>query len=321
MPIVAAAIFLHSGTTQLMHGVRSLHGVQPVTLVVAAALSVLSMLISGVLWSCLLRCLGHRLPLHVGLAAYLAAGLAGYALNMVGSAAGSALLLGHYGLSRQRAALQLLLANALGFCGMFLWAPMGLFALGRAGAIAGAAVAPGPHGVATVGTLLALFAAMLLALKAFTALLSSDNALVRRLKGAQVCPTRSNIRVRSLLVPLSLSATSWLVGALALYALLDALGPRASLSPGPVIGSLALANILSSMAFFLPAGIGVRDGALVTLLMHSTGLPVAECAAAALAIRALDLGIKMVLMFVVLVSIAIRRAAMGVSHPTDLASA
>jgi hypothetical protein len=181
-PIVAAAIYLHRGTTQLTHGMRSLRGWQPLALVVAATLSALSMLISGALWSRLLRCLGHSLPLHVGLAAYLAAGLAGYALNVVGSAAGSAMLLGHYGLSRQRAALLLLLANALGFCDMLLWTPMSLFALGHVGAIAWAAHL-GPHDVATVGLLLALIAAMLLALKVCTALLSSDNALVRRLKG------------------------------------------------------------------------------------------------------------------------------------------
>jgi hypothetical protein len=227
------------------------------------------------------------------------------------------MLLGHYGLSRQRAALLLLLANALGFCGRLLWTPMSLFALGHAGA----AAHPGPHDVATVGVLRALFAAMLLALKVFTALLSSDNAIVRRLKGEQACPARSNIRVRSCLELLSLSATSWLVGALALCALLAALGPRASLSPGPVIGSLVLANILSSVAFFMPAGIGVRDGALVTLLMHSTGLPVAECAAAALTMCTLDLGIKLILMFVMLVSMAVRRAVMGQRVPQVSASA
>ena len=306
-PIVAAAIYLHPGTAQAAYAVRSLRGLQPVGLIVAVTLNGLSMLISGFLWSRLLQCLGHRLPLRVGIAAYLAAGLASYAANVVGSAAGSALLLGRYGLSRQRATLLALLANLLGFCGMVLWAPMSLFVLGHMGASAGA-VPLGRPSIGAAGALLTFFAVVLIAFKAFAALLAADNALVRRLRN-KVRLTGSPIRGRSLLLLIPVSAASWLVGALALYALLEALSPGASLNPGTVIGALALANVLGSLAFFVPAGVGVREGALVTLLMHSTGLPVAECVAATLSMRALDLGTKLALMLVIGASIAVRRTA------------
>jgi hypothetical protein len=89
------------------------------------------MLISGALWSRLLLCLGHKLPLRVGLAAFLGAGLASYAVSVVGSAAGSSMVLGRHGLSLHRATLVALIANRLGFCGVLVWAPMGLFLLAQ----------------------------------------------------------------------------------------------------------------------------------------------------------------------------------------------
>ena len=48
------------------------------------------------------------------------------------------------------------------------------------------------------------------------------------------------------------------------------------------------AHASGSLAFFAPEGVGVKDGALVALLAHATGLPMTTCMAAALAVRALD---------------------------------
>ncbi len=303
---VAAGLYLHPGAAQVMHSVRALHGPQPTGLLVAVALSALSMLISGALWSRLLLCLGHKLPLRVGLAAFLGAGLASYAASVVGSAAGSSMVLGRHGLSLHRATLVALIANTLGFCGVLLWAPMGLFLLAHSGASTGSA-SLAQHNVVAVGALLlALVAGMLAGRKALTAVLAADNSLVRRLVGRKAGLKQSAIRVRALVLLVPWSATSWLVGALALYALLNALSPKVSLNPATVIGALALANILSSVAFFVPAGVGVRDSALITLLAHGTGLPVAECAAAAISVRVLDLGTKLSLMLVIGASVALR---------------
>jgi glycosyltransferase 2 family protein len=317
--LAAAVLHLHAGLAQVLHGMRSLHGLQPTGLVVALALSALSMLISGALWSRLLLCLGHKLPLRVGLAAYLGAGLASYVVNVAGSAAGSAVLLGRHGISVQRATLLALLANTLGFCGMLLWAPMGLFLLADTGASVGPTLF-GQHSVVAVGALLAaLVLGMLAVLKVLTAVLSADNTVVRRLVGKKVGVTGSAIRVRPLLMLVPWSAASWLVGAIALYALLDALSPKASLNPGTVIGALALANILGSLAFFVPAGVGVRDGALVTLLAHGTGLPVAECTAAAIGMRALDLGTKLSMMMAIGAGVALRLSGVGYRIPDETA--
>ncbi len=310
-------VLLHqpAGPVQLLRSVHSLHRMQAASLLVALLLSVLSMLISGALWSRLLLCLGHTLSPRVGLAAFLSAGLASYLVNLAGSAAGSAVVLRHHGLGPQRAALLALLANTLGFCGMLVWAPLGLVSFGHTG-VGVELPLLGQPGLAVVSVLLvALLAGMLAVLKALTSALTADNALVRRLVGTKGGPTGPSIRFRPLVLLVPWSAISWLAGALALYALLDALSPRASLNLGTVIGALALASTLGSLAFFVPAGVGVRDGALVTLLAHGTGLPVAECAAAAIGVRALDLGTKLGLLLVIGGSVALRLSRSGHRTP------
>ncbi|MGH2346530.1 MAG: hypothetical protein ACRDG4_14990, partial [Chloroflexota bacterium] len=93
------------------------------------------------------------------------------------------------------------------------------------------------------------------------------------------------------------SGMSWLAGALALYAVLGALAPDRSLNLGDVVGSAALAAMLGSLAFFVPSGIGVRDGVLIALLVHSTGLSFATCTEAAIALRVMDPVTKLGMLF------------------------
>jgi hypothetical protein len=94
------------------------------------------------------------------------------------------------------------------------------------------------------------------------------------------------------------SASSWLVGTLALFVMLTALAPANDVNVADVVGASVLAAALGSIAFFVPSGVGVRDGALIALLVHSTGAPGASCAAAALALRALDPLVKFGLLLV-----------------------
>src|SRR5690242_13305700 len=116
-----ATLYRWGGLDRLEQVVSPLGRVGPRMLVLAVALNVLAMLLSGVLWSRLLACLGHPLPARVGLAAYLSAGLAGYMVNVAGPIVGSAVSLRRHGVCPGRAALLTFLANALGLCGVLVW--------------------------------------------------------------------------------------------------------------------------------------------------------------------------------------------------------
>jgi hypothetical protein len=195
-----------------------------------------------------------------------------------------------HGICPGRAVLLTLIANALGFCGVLVWAPLGILLLARSG-MSGAIPVVGRHGTtAEVVALLGLWIAMLAALSALASASGSGNRLARRLLGRvpRIEGVPVAMRPRHLLALIPWSAASWLAGAGALYVVLAALNPGRDVNVGDVVGSAVLAAALGSLAFFVPEGVGVGDGALVALLAHATGLPVAQCAAAAIAARALD---------------------------------
>jgi hypothetical protein len=102
--------------------------------------------------------------------------------------------------------------------------------------------------------------------------------------------------LRTVLALVPWSAMAWFAGTLSFYVLLKALNPGRSVSVMDVIGAYALATSLGALAFFVPDGMGVRDGLLVALLAKSTGLPIATCAATAVASRALDPVLKLALL-------------------------
>ncbi|HVA89662.1 MAG TPA: lysylphosphatidylglycerol synthase domain-containing protein [Chloroflexota bacterium] len=263
----------------------------PSTISLALGLSTLSALLSGVVWWRLLLRLGYRTPFRVALAAYLSAGLAGYVVNIAGPALGSALSLRRHGVSPGRAILLTLLANALGFCGILVWAPVGLLLLSRTG-MDGALPILGRHGsLAAAIILAALGVAMLLVLRALATVAGSRNRLARRLLGHARTTEESDLaplRARQVFALAPCSALSWVVGAGALYVVLGAMNHGATVTLGTVIGAAVLAAALGSLAFFAPEGVGVKDGALVALLAHATGLPLTTLVAVALAVRALD---------------------------------
>ena len=105
-------------------------------------------------------------------------------------------------------------------------------------------------------------------------------------------PPAPAMRAGALLALVPWSAMAWFAGTLSFYVLLTALNPGRTVNVTDVIGAYALATALGALAFFVPDGMGVRDGVLVALLAKSTGLPLTTCAATAVASRALDPALK-----------------------------
>jgi Lysylphosphatidylglycerol synthase TM region len=278
-----------AGQTGTMLG--TLRQLQPETIAMAVSLSVLGIVLSGVEWWKLIGQLGYRVAYRSALTAYLSAGLAGYVVNAVGPAIGSAIVLRRHGVSPGRAAVLTIIANALGFCGILVWAPIGILLLSRTG-IDRTLPVIGRYGpLAAALVLLAAAAVMVLVLRALCSIAGSRHRLARRLLGS--LPSDGDdqpvtLCSRTVLSLVSWSAGSWVAGVGALYVVLAALSPGVPITPGDVVGSAALAATLGSLAFFVPEGLGVSDGALIVLLTDATGLPTTTCIAAALAMRALD---------------------------------
>ncbi|HWE61420.1 MAG TPA: lysylphosphatidylglycerol synthase domain-containing protein [Chloroflexota bacterium] len=289
--LAALATLLTGAGAQVAHTFRVLGRLRPEAVSLALALSILSALLSGVVWWRLIPRLGYRAPFRAALTAYVCAGLGGYVVNAAGPILGCAVSLRKYGVCPGRAALLTLTANALGFCGVLVWTPVGLLLLSRTGMDRALPIL-GRHGpLAATLLVVTLAVAMLLVLRALAGASGSRQRLARSLLGRLPAlaegPTPA-VRCRHLLMIVPWSAGSWLAGALPLYVLLAAMHPRGDFTLGDVIGSAVLATALGSLAFFVPEGVGVSDGALVALLTHATGIPVATCAAAAIALRALD---------------------------------
>jgi uncharacterized membrane protein YbhN (UPF0104 family) len=288
---LAVGAIIWRGSAQVANMIAALDRLGPGTLSMALALSIVSALLSGVVWWRLLLRLGYRLPFRAALLAYLNAGMAGYVVNVAGPVLGCAVSLRRYGVGPARAVLLTLIANALGFCGILVWVPLGLLLPSGPGMAPTLPILgrPGPLTTSVLVTVMAV--AMLVLLRLLTSAARSDSRIGRRLLqrvrtadgGAPV-----TVRYRHVLSLVPYSALSWVVGALALYVVLVPMQHGAGLTLGAVVGAAVLAAALGSLAFFAPEGVGVKDGALVALLTHATGLPVTTCVAGALAVRALD---------------------------------
>jgi uncharacterized membrane protein YbhN (UPF0104 family) len=217
--------------------------------------------------------------------------LAGYVANSVGPAIGSAVSLRRHGVSPGRAALLSIIANALGFCGILIWAPIGIVLLSQSGMDRTLPVI-GRYGP-TAGALLQIIAATLMVavIHSLASVARSHGRFARLLLGQT--PTADEdrpmtLRTNRVLALIPLSAASWLGSVGALYVFLLAMSPDVSPNFGAVVGSAALASVLGSLAFFVPEGLGVSDGMLVVLLTQATGLSATTCIAAALAVRTID---------------------------------
>jgi len=291
--LLVALIAARSGMASgLARALADLGRLRPEAIGLALAFGVLSTLINGAVWTRLLCRLGHNVPTRVGVAAFVSAGLAGYLVSAAGPALGCAVSLRKHGICPSRAVLLSLMANALGFCGVLVWAPIGLLLLSATGMDATLPLLGRYGPTMAAGALVGLGIAMVVVLHALANAHGAGSALARRFLGRHVQPAATTpvrpVRTRHLLALVPLTAGAWLSGTLALYVILGALNPSTSISLGTVIGAAALATTLGSLAFFVPDGMGVRDGVLVALLAHSGGIPLASCTAAAIMVRALD---------------------------------
>jgi hypothetical protein len=198
-----------------------------------------------------------------------------------------------------------MLANALGFCGVLIWTPVGLILLSRTG-MESALPIVSQHGTATAIVVVVLMAVgMVVVLQALTSATRSHTRLAKLLLGSSHTTDESGagmVRLKHMSSLVAYSALSWIVGALALYVVLCGLATGSAINLGDVVGAAALAAALGSLAVFAPEGVGVKDGVLVALLTHATGLSLADCVAAAVAVRALDPLTKLVLLFLVALS-------------------
>jgi hypothetical protein len=303
-----------NSVTEPLGSLSALGQLQPQAMMEAVSYTVLAILINGLVWSRLLARLGYELPVEVGLGVFLSADLAGLVANIPGSAVGSAVSLRRHGVCPGRAVLLSIIANLLGFCSILVWVPVGILLLMRPG-MAHAVPLLGQNAGFTVAIILACaVAASLVAMKALAGADRVGNKLARRLlrQAPSSAPVGTPVlRFRHLLRLVPGTSVSWLAGALALYAILSALASDSTVNLGDVVGSAALAAMFGSLAFFLPAGVGVRDGVLIALLVHSTGLSFATCTEAAIAIRVMDPVTKIGMLFLLATGLPRRARQVG----------
>jgi uncharacterized membrane protein YbhN (UPF0104 family) len=289
--LLLGGLYRSSVSAQIETMLATLRQLDLDTVITACLMTGLGIVLSGVEWWKLLGRMGHNVAYRSALTAYLSAGLAAFVVNSVGPAVGSAMVLRRHGVSPGRAALLTVIANTLGFCGILVWAPIGLLLLSQTGMDRTLPLI-GSHGpLAAALVMLSAGVVMVLVLRALTTVADSRHSLARRLLGGRPADDHdrpSKLRTRQVLALLPWSAGSWVAGVGALYVVLTAMSPGASVNLADVVGAAMLAATLGSLAFFVPEGLGVGDGALVLLLTHATGLPATTCIAAAVAVRALD---------------------------------
>ena len=320
--VLAVAVLLFGGLKSQVTGMLSaLTHLRPATVGEVITFSCVAAILSGVEWWRLLHRLGYAVSFRTALTAYLSAGLGGYVMNSVGPAIGSAASLRQYGVSPGRATLLTLMANALGFCGILIWVPLGLVLLARTGVDRSLPVIGGQGPLATVLALTVMVVAMLFVLTALASASTSRNRLARLLLGQMPGGDGNALPLcsRHLIALVPWSAASWVVGVGSLYAVLSAMAPGTPVSLVTVVGAAALASGLGSLAFFVPEGVGVSESTVAVLLAHATGLSISTSLAAALAVRALDPLTKVGLLGVVSIGrlpVSVRSfAAVPVSSP------
>lgn len=267
---------------------RAASRVGPSALGLTLSLTVVSMLISGLVWTRVLACLGHRTGVQLGITLYAATGLAAYLGSGAGAAGECILLLRRHGVCAGRAVLLLALASLIGFLGCVVWAPCGL-ALLVAPAARGALPALGPHGPLAVIIATALCGVGALAVLALVTRCPGECSrwpVIRLLVGPSSPPVRLSLRYLLGLIPIA--AIGWVVGAVPLWVLVRAIAPGSAVSLPAAIGMQSVAAVIGSVAFFLPNGLGARDGAILGLLVAVAGVPIPAAAAAVVLARLSD---------------------------------
>ncbi len=246
------------------------------------------MLAYGAIWTWVLRSMGSRAPAKLGLAVYAGSGLASYAGSGAGALAECVVLLRRHGICAGRATLLLAFGSLIGFCGSVIWAPWGLSLL-QTSSVMRALPAVGAHGMVAATSVTAVCGVGslgVLLLLASAPRLGRRTRLIRVISGSSSVPLCVSVPGLLMLVPCS--AAAWLVGASPLWLLVSAAEPHAAMSLAAAVGIQSMAAVAGSVTFFLPSGLGARDGAIAALLVAVAGVSIPSAAAIAILLRASD---------------------------------
>jgi hypothetical protein len=268
--------------------VRATLHVGPAALALALLATLFSMILSGVVWTRVLRLLRYHASVREGLTLYAGTGLASYVGTSAGAVGGCVVLLRRRGVCAGRATLLIGIASILGFCGSLVWTPCGMALLAAPDAI---------HALPMLGRqapLIAIIATVACAAGALVGLWLTTLAprLGSRWRFARITidPSAPPIRLylRHLLALVPFASLAWLVGTVPLWVLIQAAAPGTPVSLSTVIAVQSMAAVVGAITFFLPNGLGARDGITVALLVGIVGVPVPAAAAAALLVRLSD---------------------------------
>jgi uncharacterized membrane protein YbhN (UPF0104 family) len=296
----------------------------------------------GLMWQRLIRQFGVEVSGVTALGIYLSTGLAGAVGTIAGTALGAILLLRRHGLAAGPAAVFVLIANALGFCGILVWTPLGWYLLRQARMRVPLPIL-GYHDASAVAVLLVgLAAGIILFLYLVLGTGGGENPLLQlprhlfrrprfhesrlaRLGGKLfgtglhgTGDTKVKPRVSHVLSLIPYSAGAWLAGVIALWVILaNVSGTMPSLMT--VLGSVALASALGSLFIVIPSGLGVTDSALVLLLVHSTGISGTTCVFADGAMRVMDFATRgSTLLLIIIARLIAKRRHRGSGNAVDL---
>lgn len=213
--------------------------------------------------------------------------LVGEAFNMTVPAAGIAgeplkavLLKQQYGIGYRRGTASLFLSKTVNMIGLAIFLAAGFVLMLGHGALPGAYILVGGIGLAGfAAATLIFFSIQSFGLSSALAARLSRRRLLRRLAGSL-----ENIQAvesifsgfyrgsrRRFAVAVSLGLLSWVIGVFEIYYALAFLGHPVSIAEAWIIE--AMAQMLRAGSFFIPASIGIQDGALVLMSAAITGSP------------------------------------------------
>lgn len=251
----------------------------PWPLALACALLLAMYIAHAFLWRRILQDLGiGRPPTRTMLRIHFVSGLGRYLPGKLWQLAGLAVLAREAGLPAAPAA-------AASIIGQFAFLSTGLLLL--------ALMLPGWAGgwPALVGAAILVLAAGAFWLLAATPLGHGARERARRIGGDRfgdrfdtMLEMADRVRLRPALVWLAGYGFTWILLGMAFTSFCTAFVPAAAGSPRVLAGSLA-ASYLAGYLALVPAGIGVREGALATLLAGTPTIPAAAAVVIALASR------------------------------------
>ena len=213
--------------------------------------------------------------------------LVGEAFNMTVPAAGmggeplkAVLLKQQYGVGYRHGTASLFLSKTVNMIGLAIFLAAGFVLMLGHGALPGAYILVGGIGLAGfAAATLIFFSIQRFGLSSALAGWLSRRRVLRRLAGSleNIQQVESHFTGfyrgsrRRFAVAVSLGLLSWMVGVLEIYYALEFLGHPVSIAEAWIIE--AMAQMMRAGSFFIPASIGIQDGALVLMCAAITGSP------------------------------------------------